>query len=312
MKKVSIFIHSDWAFGSIHFELAKNLYLYNIDCRLIPWEKKYTVSEIQEIDTCTDIWLTNPHGYVGLKNDFFLTNVAKKCVVVLHSLEDINHLKNNCTQEEIYLLKKYGAVSSWLKEKSFEKGIYRIPDTILLGINYNTFFGESSKAPQVIGYSSLFRTKESFSNPPKPEELGVFNKRSWLISEIAKNTGLELKIANTYHNSYSTMPGYYRFIDILVCPSLEEGACLPILEAGAAGRLVLSTPIGHWADTVTEKGSIQLPLNNEEDIVNSAVSYIDYYKNHQKEYIDKCRSIQQHATDYDWRNKINRWLELLN
>jgi len=73
---------------------------------------------------------------------------------------------------------------------------------------------------------------------------GVEQKRGRLAQSCAEEAGLEFK--RTEDTPMDQMPDFYASIDALIMPSLQEGAGLPALEAAAAGRLVIGTPVGHF------------------------------------------------------------------
>jgi glycosyltransferase involved in cell wall biosynthesis len=134
-------------------------------------------------------------------------------------------------------------------------------------------------------------------------------KRPWLVEQAVKQAGLELKLAHGYHNSYVTMPGYYPTVDALIVASTEEGAGLPALEASAAGRLVISTPVGLWQNNSGNTGHT-VPIE-ESEFLAETVKLLEFYKNEPAAYRDKCLATQQHARSYDWSQVISDWVGLL-
>jgi glycosyltransferase involved in cell wall biosynthesis len=135
-------------------------------------------------------------------------------------------------------------------------------------------------------------------------------KRWWLAEQVAQAAGLEFKLAQGYHNSYATMPGYYKTIDALIVSSTEEGAGLPALEASAAGRLVISTPVGIWKSQAGTSGHT-VPID-ETEFVKQTVELLNFYKDNPQAYVEKCLSAQQHARQYDWSTVIHHWVALLS
>jgi glycosyltransferase involved in cell wall biosynthesis len=130
------------------------------------------------------------------------------------------------------------------------------------------------------------------------------------IKKAAEKAGLEFVVAQHYHNSFVTMGGFYKAVDCVIMASTEEGAGLPVLEAGAAGKLVIGTPVGHWPQRVGDKGGIEVPIP-EEEFVRSCVEILTYYKNHPAEYRNRCLQIQEHAKTYDWIHYLQPWITLL-
>jgi glycosyltransferase involved in cell wall biosynthesis len=105
------------------------------------------------------------------------------------------------------------------------------------------------------------------------------------------------------------MPGFYPQVGAVVVSSTHEGAGLPALEAAAAGRLVISTPVGHW-DRIGTKGAVEMPVEAE-SFVQCCSETLIYYKNNPKEYQVRCLTIQEHAREYDWINHVESWVELI-
>ena len=118
-------------------------------------------------------------------------------------------------------------------------------------------------------------------------------KRPWLVEQAVQNAGLELKLAHGHHNSYVTMAGYYPTVDALIVASTEEGAGLPALEASAAGRLVISTPVGLWKSQSGNSGHT-VPID-ERRFVEETTALLEFYRDNTDAYLQKCVSTQQHA-----------------
>lgn len=300
MKKIVFFFESEWAFGSIHYELSKYLFSYGYNCHLLSWDRQCTREEILELDDHIDFWVTCTQGYKHLAYEL---NAIKpeRVVIMIHSIVDLNsHLQQYGDQDFDRFL-NYGAVSKYLQEYSAKIGINRIPLLCPVGINYHTFNSEPSNHLETIGYAGSM-TGHHFG-------LGTDIKRGYLVQEVARRTGLKFKVAHTYHKSFITMGGFYKNVDCIIMSSTEEGAGLPVLEAGAAGKLVLGTPVGHWNARVADKGGITLPLL-EVEFVEKCVEILNYYKNNPTEYKNRCLQIQEHAKSYDWSNYVDSWIEL--
>ena len=120
-----------------------------------------------------------------------------------------------------------------------------------------------------------------------------------------KNAGLELKLAHGYHNSYVTMAGYYPTVDALIVASTEEGAGLPALEASAAGRLVISTPVGLWQSLSGGTGHT-VPIDDAR-FVEEVTALLEFYRDNADAYQAKCQEIQAHSACYDWSQVIDAW-----
>ena len=169
-----------------------------------------------------------------------------------------------------------------------------------LGIDYWNFHAPVAKRLTSVGYAGAYRVEHN-----------AHIKRTELVDQICEQTGLPLKVALHYHNLFTTMQGFYPQVSAVIISSTHEGAGLPALEAAAAGRLVLSTPVGH-IERIGPKGFVELPLNAEE-LVLRGVEILNYYKNNPTEYELRCTQMQEHAKTYDWSaGPISQWVQLLS
>lgn len=73
-----------------------------------------------------------------------------------------------------------------------------------------------------------------------------------LLAKIRK-AGLEDRFHFTgFLKDSSDIPGWYRSLSVVVCPSRVEGFGLPCLEAMASGCPVVATRTGYWPELITE------------------------------------------------------------
>ena len=300
----------DWAFGSIHYELIKYLWGYGFNCNLLPWNRSYTYEEVQSLDKHNDLWLTNNHGYRFLKGSYNID--PQKCVVVAHAKLDIDELIHYNGIDEFNNFKNYAVVSEFLKQYSESVGITRIPLVCNLGINYNSYKNTPNSCLKTIGYAGAYHDRDSLLDQPEDSWVVQLKhlKRGYLVKECAELAGLEFKVAQHCHNSFVTMGGFYKSVDCIVSASINEGAGLPILEGGAAGKLIISTPVGHWNELVTDSGGIAVPIPDDE-FIEKTVEILTFYKNNPTEYYNRCIQIKEYSKKYDWSNVIDKWINIL-
>jgi glycosyltransferase involved in cell wall biosynthesis len=311
MKKIIFYVEPNWAFGSIHSELAKYLWSSGFDCKILPWNQSYTWAEMQELNDVCDLFVTTPHGWRFLGHNYKVIP-AEKCAVIAHARLDIAELIHYHGVDEFARFYRYGVVSSWLHDLSGSMGVARRPDILPLGINYNSFYQTPSSQLKKVGYAGAYVGEKEFGQEDIDSYLSLpkYHKRAWLVERACHQAGLEFVVAQNYHNSYVTMPGFYKSVDAVVVASTEEGAGLPVMEAGAAGRLVISTPVGHWPQRIGAQGGHEVSMLTEE-FLSQTCSILQHYKAHPGEYHNKCLSIQQHAASYDWKNVIEIWQNFL-
>lgn len=311
MKKVIFYCEPNWAFGSIHSELAKYLWSEGLDCKILPWNQSYTLAEMQELNRCCDLFVTTPHGWRFLGYNY-ATVKPENCAIIAHARLDIAELVHYHGTEDFAKFRNYGVVSEWLQDVSKKLGVSRQPQLLPLGINYHSFFQQPSRQLLTVGYAGFyFRendvTGEEISSALAPPK---YHKRAWLIEQACENVGLRFSIAQNYHNSYVTMPGFYSSVDAVIVASTEEGAGLPAMEAGAAGRLVISTPVGHWHQRIGPQGGYEVAIPTQE-FVKQTCDILQHYKNNPVAYYNKCLDIQKHAASYDWKHVIKTWRDFL-
>jgi len=292
--RIVMFTEPEWAFGSIHYELTKYLFAHGISATVLNWERSYSLQEMQELAANTDVFHSSTYGIEVLTTQYGIP--PEQCVATAHSIWDLKYVAEY-GQTKLDRLHGYTVVSDWLIEQSLLKGISRTPTVTPVGINYHSYHCAPSQQLLTVGYAGA--TQGVHTNI----------KRFWLIEQAARNAGLNYKVAHGYHGSYATMAGFYPTVDALVVASTEEGAGLPALEASAAGRLVISTPVGIWLNKSGNSGHT-VPID-EKQFVDETTSLLEYYKNNNQAYQEKCLSTQAHARCYDWEQVIKPWIEVL-
>ena len=296
IKKIVFFTEPEWAFGIIHYELIKYLFQYNINATVLNWYLTCTTDEIQELSRSIDYFVSTPHG-IGILIDRHGIE-PEKCVVVAHAALDLQHF-SWFTADNQARVHKYSVVSNWLAEQSQILGISRLPAVTPIGINYHAFYTKPSLQLRTVGYAGAIN----------PDNVHRHIKRPWLVEQATADAGLIFQAAHSYHNSWVTMPGFYQAVDAVVVASTEEGAGLPALEASAAGRLVISTPVGIWLAKAANSGHT-VPIE-ESEFVSETTALLNFYRDNPTAYRLKCESTQVHAECYDWRRVIVSWVELM-
>lgn len=297
MKKIIFFIENKWAFGSIHYSLCKELHKYGIDAELLDWDKTYEIDEMLNICDNIDYFVTTTVG-IG-----FLLNYQiplDKIIGVAHAQWDILLAAKNLGLNIFNKIHKYGVVSTILNIKSKEFGIARNPDIVPVGINFNRFYSDPSTSLRSAGIAGAYESYNFF---------GQEIKRGYLAKLAVNIADIEYKNHKFYH--YLSMPSFYRSIDCIITASTEEGAGLPMMEAAAAGRLCIGTPVGYFETNGKMGGGIIASIDKDK-FVNEVLDTLIYYKNNPKIYNKKCLDIQEYAREnYDWSKHIESWVNFL-
>ena len=168
-----------------------------------------------------------------------------------------------------------------------------------VGINYQSFFTKLSPELRTVGYAGAIN----------PDNIHRQIKRPWLVEQVTEQSGLTFRAAHAYHNTWISMPGFYHAVDAVIVASTEEGAGLPALEASAAGRLVISTPVGLWLSKSADSGHT-VPVE-ESEFISKTLELLNFYRDNPTAYQEKCHSTQIHAQNYDWNRIIHHWIKLL-
>jgi len=301
MKKVIFYTQSRWAFAAIHRGLEKELYKYGIIANLLDWTQNYTPDEIRLLNDSYDLFVTNPEAIVHLNR---LGIPPEKLATVAHGQWDMLLARRDFGNHFYKQIKKFGVVSNVLKTKAAEFGVERIPDVIPFGIHFDMFYRKPSEKLEKLGYGGAKETKNFFD---------VEIKRGHLVKQTAAEIPQVSLVEHNFYN-WMCMPGYYNSIDALAVSSIEESAGLPSMEAAAAGRLVLSTPVGYFEDYGPNGGGVVLPMGypNETEYCSALKDSIQYYTKDSEAYNKKCLDIQEFAREnYDWSKHIEKWVSFL-
>jgi glycosyltransferase involved in cell wall biosynthesis len=299
MKKVLFYTQNRWAFGSIHHGLIKELYKHNIYSNLLDWTKRYTEEEFKYLNSVYDLFVTNPEAVMSLHQIYKIP--LKKIVTVAHGQWDMLLTKEKHGTDFYSELYNFGVVSEILKTKSKEFGINTVPNIVELGIHTEIYQNDVSTELKTIGYGGMKETKNYFG-----EEI----KRGWMVEKALQ--GLNVNFKFNYELNHLCMAGYFKTIDCLIVSSSEESAGLPAMEAAAAGKLVLGTPVGYFERNAVLGGGVLLPLD-EENFIKKLREIVLFYQNNPHEYRQRCLQIQKFAQEnYDWKNKVDKWINLFD
>lgn len=298
MKKVLFYTQNRWAYGSIHHGLCKELYKYNIYANLLDWDQNYTSEEFELLNNTYDLFVTMPEAVLRLHYNYGIP--LNKIITIAHGQWDILLAKKEANMDFYPELHSYAVISQVLKNKSIEFNISVTPKVVKVGIHFDLFYQPIQNSLKNIGYGGAKETVNFFG-----EEI----KRGHLVEKVV--SGIEdLNLVSHKFYNYLCMPAYYNKIDALIMSSLEEAGGLPAMEAAAAGKLVIGTPVGYFEENGKHGGGVLVPLD-ELGFLNETRKNLLYYRDNPKEYKEKCEEIQHYAREhYDWSKTIHAWVEL--
>ena len=298
MKKVLFFTQNRWAFANIHHALSKELYKNGIYANLLDYDIQYTQNEFDLLLDTYDYFVTQPDSIPLLIS---YGTPLKKIVSIAHAEWDINLSTLNNVHEltDNYNIHSYAVISSKLLDIANSMNYTAKPKLVTNGIHFNLYYSKPSTSLNRIGFGGKMESY-NFSN----QEI----KRGYLVQQSVTQSGLDFVPNGTYH--YLAMAGYYKSVDGIIMSSIEEACGLPMLEAAAAGKLCIGTPVGYFAEHGLKGGGVQVPI--KEDLFLSATTdCLNYYKHNPEEYHKKCLDIQEYARyNYDWSKVVNQWIDL--
>jgi glycosyltransferase involved in cell wall biosynthesis len=298
-RKLLIYGYTKWSHGRVYYDLCKHLHRQGYIVDILDWQTDHS-SYIDEIIPFYDLFMTALDGVRTLVDVYHVP--YERIIALSHHEFDMRMLIEQKGVEVFEKFGNYGVVSEFLYCASLMRNVTRVPMVASLGINYSEFHADIPERLATVGYAGSMSSRT----------YGIEWKRGELAEAAACEAGLTFKVAGSTGNqiSFHDMPDFYRTVDAVLATSINEGAGLPVLEAGAAGRLVIGTPVGHFPLKAYQGGGIIAPIEAEKFKAFTAAT-LRYYKENPAAYVDKCRSIQEAARQFDWQHSIGEWVELI-
>ena len=297
-RKLLIYADTVWALGQAHAGLAVALKAHGWDVEFVNWSVFVSGPESDRFDCVLTLPGTGAKALVD-------KGVAReKIVLVAHCSEDIAaHARSGETFDKY---RAYGVVSDSLVEPSITLGVSRLPHVVRMGVDFTRY----SSAPRptslrTVGYASIMRRMSALA-------ANVEIKRGALAKQCATEAGLSFVARDDLGRvPYGDMPAFYAGVDAVLLSSIVEGSPLPVLEAAAAGRLVIGTPAGHFPRLCVEGLGLLAPID-ETRFRQFTVERLRYYRANQQAFTDQCEAGQLAAKRRDWPNVVGDWIELLS
>jgi len=298
-KKILIYGYSKWSHGRVYYDLSKYLHRRGYIVDTLDWRVSHA-EYFSKLAKYYDFFMTSLDGAPSLLDDYAVS--GDRIIAVSHGEFDIRMLVEQKGVEIFDKFASYGVLSEFLFCASLTRGVPRPPMVASLGIDYSEFYSDISERLVQVGYAGSMSLKT----------YGIELKRGELAEAAAQEAGLPFRVAGSMANQirFQDMPGFYREVDAVLSASISEGAGLPTMEAAAAGRLVIATPVGHFSRKAYEGGGIIAPVEAEKFKAFTGAT-LRYYKDNPAAYRDKCRIIQEAARKFDWQYSIGEWIELI-
>lgn len=297
--KILVYGYPGWSHGRVYYDLCKHLHRHGYIVDILNWQENHA-SYFESLRSYYDWFITALDGVNTLVDAYRVP--YEQIIAVSHHEFDIRMLIEQKGTEVFDKFANYAVVSEFLYCASLMRGVARAPMVASLGIDYANFFSPVSDGLRVVGYASSMSAKT----------YGVEWKRGALVEAAAASAGLSFKIAGSTANqiSFHDMPEFYRTVDAVAISSISESGPLTVMEAAAAGRLVIGTPVGHFPEKAYEGAGIMAPVEASK-FVSFTAETLKYYSENSTAYVEKCRAIQDAAKRSDWRYHIQDWLDVI-
>ncbi len=247
--KVLIYGYPQWSHGRIYYDLCKQLHRRGYIVDIMNWQENHA-AYIADLIPFYDLFMTALDGVRTLTDIYGVP--YDRVIALSHHELDIRMLIEQKGVEVFDKLANYGATSEFIYCSSLMKGVPRVPKVVSMGVNFAEFYSKISERLSTVGYASSMSVTT----------YGIEWKRGELAEAAAREAGLEFRVAGSTGNqaSFHDMPEFYRSVDAVLTSSISEAAQLPVMEAAAAGRLVIGTPVGHFPRKAYEGGGILAPI----------------------------------------------------
>lgn len=297
--RVLIFGYSRWSHGRVYYDLCRHLHARGYVVDLLDWQGKHN-HFLAELASYYDLFMVALDG-VSVLSDIYGVPL-ERMVAVSHSQFDVRMLVEQKSDQVFERFAGYGAVSDFVYCASLTQGVARPPMVASPGVNYEEFRGDVAEELRQVGYATSLEVTT----------FGTEWKRGRLAAQAAEEAGLPFVVAGSTaaQISFHDMPDFYRSVDAILMSSLTEASPLPVLEAAAAGRLVIGTPAGNFAQKAYGGGGILAPMESAKFVAFCADT-LRRYRQDRVAYREKCQTIQEAARLYDWRYQIGEWVDLL-
>ena len=292
MKSVLFFTQNQWAFGQIHHALIKRLYTHGIYAHLLDFYQEYRQREYDMLNDAFDTFVTTPEAVARLMS---FGIAPERIVAIAHAERDVAGGAHNSTADVFHRLKGFAVINPTLADVWKKFGITREPSVVRNGIDFDYYYAPIASALKTVGYAGA---------ATHPMSDGSDCKRSYLLERVMADMSLAFKASPAVN--HLCMAGHYQTIDSVLITSNYEACGLPILEAAAAGRLVISSRVGYF-----DGSHGTLCRTPDDEFVEDAREALNKYKDPIL-YREACEKAQAYARDhYDWEHVLQGWIEVL-
>ena len=296
--RIGFICEEGWSIENVYMGLTKELHKYGIDTHIyyVGWNhqvrkytSKYSIYEWTKIFNNFDyiVASTGP-DFIDYYNEISLPR--EKTILVLHAPWEIPQMVDVYGVKFLEQFASIISVSGRCIEGAKKLGVTTNIDLVQNGILFNRYYLPPAEKLINVGYPYPFIT----SHPWKRTKLAGMIDGGVAIPETKLH--------------YSTMRQFYKNIEAIVYFSTTVEACgLCIMEASAAGRLVMSTNMGILED-LPESPVVRLRMEDDE-VIEDINKLVRIFKLYPDLYRQKCNIIQEFAREYyDWSYAVKSWI----
>ncbi len=248
------------------------------------------------------------HSYWGKTKGFIFRNIERflnkrtdRIIAISQSqYNDLVYKYEVCSEEQTRIIPLGFDLSELLEIKSFD---------------YNTHYllrvGIIGRLNEIKNHELFFDFLEALL-----KEFGKYRVVGYIIGdgeqrkelfEIAKKR--KLPIMMTGWQNKKQIINWYKLLDIVVCTSKNEGTPVSLIEAMAAGRLAVSTPVGGCVDLLS--GMRGLLISDFKRLANDLLEFLEEHR--YKYFIQRARQYvkENHQLDRLVDDIENLYEELL-
>jgi glycosyltransferase involved in cell wall biosynthesis len=298
--KILIFGYTSWSHGRVYYDLCTQLQKQNYIIDIINWQERHN-DYIGELLSFYDFVISALDG-ISILVDVYAVPYDRIIALSHHEL-DIRALIDQKGIEVFEKFAGYGVVSYQLYDASAIFGVTRHPLVVQLGVNFDEFYAELPERLATVGYAGSYSHKTID---------GIEIKRGDIAEAAVREAGLAFKVAGWTGDqiSFHDMPDFYKSVDAVLIASVTEGAQMPVKEGAAAGRLVISTPVGDFPLRASQGVGIVAPIEGHK-YLKFVADTLKSYKENPAAFTEICRKTQDAARQLDWPYMIDDWVELI-
>lgn len=298
-RKILIYGYTRWSHGRVYYDLCRHLHDRGYIVDILDWQVNHA-AYWHDVLPYYDFVLSAPDGVSVLADTYRVP--FEKMIVVSHSEFDLQMLIDAKGHAVFEQFANYGVVSEHMYCTSMMRGIQKMPMVTSLGVNFEEFYTEIPERLVTVGYASSMSARI----------FGMELKRGELAQASVEDAELAFKVAGSTGNQTSIhdMPAFYRSVDAVLISSVSEAGPLPVLEAAAAGRLIIGTPVGHFPQKAYQGGGILAPVEPEKYRKFTGET-LRYFRDNPGAFLEKCHAIQSTARKFDWKYSIDDWVQLI-